>query len=98
MFRDYVKSLKQAKYPLPPRDDVMEFNVQTNIDDLEKNLKPQGLSSDLQEKVKEVVTKYWDIFCEDGFRWYIRRFSFQIETCSHSPICCKHPRYVPQEY
>ena len=30
VLRYYGGSLKQAKYPLPPRDDVMEFNVRTN--------------------------------------------------------------------
>ena len=39
VFRDYKRSLKQAKEPLPPRDDVMEFDVQTNIKELENNLK-----------------------------------------------------------
>ena len=46
----------------------MEIDVKTNIKELEKNLKPQGFPSELQDKVKEVVTEYWDVFCEDGFR------------------------------
>ena len=61
----------------------MEFDVQSNTKELEKNLKLQGWPSDLQDKVKEVVTEYWDMFCEDGFRRPIRVFSFQIDTGSH---------------
>ena len=57
VFRDYGRSLKQSKYPLPPRDVVMEFNVQTNTKELEKNLKIQGCPSDLQNKGKDVVTE-----------------------------------------
>ena len=56
VFRDYGRSLNQSKEPLPPRDDVMEFDVQTNTKKLETNLKLQGCTSDLQDKFKEVVT------------------------------------------
>ena len=42
MFRYYGISLKQAKDPLPPRDDVTEFDVLSNTKELEKNLKLQG--------------------------------------------------------
>ena len=56
VLRDYVVSLKKVKYPLPPRNYVMEFDVLTNTKEFEKNLKLQGWPSDLQEKVKEVVT------------------------------------------
>ena len=56
MFRDYGRSLRQAKGPLPPRDDAMEFDVQSNTKELEKNLKIQIFPSDLQDKFKKVVT------------------------------------------
>ena len=49
--------LKQAKEPLPPRDDVMEFYVRTSTKEYENNLKLQGFPSDLQEKFKDVVTE-----------------------------------------
>ena len=75
----------------------MEFDVWTNTKELEKNIKIQGCPIYLQDKVKEVVTEYWYVFCEDGFRWPIRGFSFQIDTGSHSPICCKPPRCGPHE-
>ena len=65
VFRDYVGSSKQKKYPLSLRDEMMEFDVQTNTKELEKNLKIQGCPSDLQEKFNELVTEYWDLFCED---------------------------------
>ena len=35
-------SLNQAKDPLPPMDDVVEFDVHNNTKGLEKNLKLQG--------------------------------------------------------
>ena len=57
MFIDCGVSLKQTQDSLPHRDDVVEFDVQTNTKELEKNWKLQGFPSDLQDKVKEVVTE-----------------------------------------
>ena len=74
MFRYYVISLKQTNYPVPPRDNVIEFDVQTSTKYLEKNIKLQCLSNDLQDNFKEAVTEYWDVFCEDVFRQPIRIF------------------------
>ena len=45
VFRYYGRSLKQKKDPLPPRDNLMEFNVRTNTKELEKKLKLQGCPS-----------------------------------------------------
>ena len=39
VFRYYGRSLNQSKDPLPPRDDVMEFDVLNNTKELENNLK-----------------------------------------------------------
>ena len=75
----------------------MEFDVRTNTNESEKNIKLQGCPNDLQDKVKEVVTEYWDVFCEDGLRQPIWGFSFHIYTGNHPPICCKPPRYGPHE-
>ena len=36
-FRDYGIPLKQANNPLPPRDNMMEFYVQTDTKELENN-------------------------------------------------------------
>ena len=43
VFIYYGRSLKQKKYPLPPRDDVMEFNVKTNTKMLENIFNTTGL-------------------------------------------------------
>ena len=62
VFRDYGRFLNQAKCPLPHRDYVMEFDMQINTKKLERNIKLQGCPSDLNDKVKEAVTEYWDVF------------------------------------
>ena len=67
MFRDYGISLKQEINPLPPRYNVAEFDVSTNTKELDSNMKLQGHPNYFQDKVKEVVTCYWYVFCEDGF-------------------------------
>ena len=40
----------------------MKFDVINRTKELEKNLKLKGYPSELQDKVKEVVTEYWDVF------------------------------------
>ena len=97
VFRNYGRYLNQVNEALPPRNDVMEFDVQTNTKDLDRNLKLQCCLSDLQDKVKEVVTEYWDVFCGDGLRRPVWGFSFQIYTGNHPLICCKSPMYGPCE-
>ena len=67
VFRDYRKSLKQAKDPLPTREDVMEFYVLTNAKELEKNIELQGCPNDLHYKFKEVFKEYRDVFSKDIF-------------------------------
>ena len=76
---------------------MVEFDVQNNLKEFENNLKIQVRPSDLQDKVKEVVIDYWDVFFEDGFCRPIQGFSFQIETGKRPPIFCKPPRYGPHE-
>ena len=44
-----------------------------------------------------MVTEYWDVFCEDVLYQPFRVFSFQIDTVSDSPICCKPSRYSLHE-
>ena len=86
VFRDYRVFLKQSKYPLPHRDDMVEFYVWTKAKGLDNNLKLHGFPSDLQYKVKEVVTDYWDFF-EDVFCRSILLFLFHIYTGNYQPIC-----------
>ena len=42
MFRDYGRSLKKSKDPLPPREKVVVFDVQANVKELDNNIKLQG--------------------------------------------------------
>ena len=43
VFIDYVIYLNQSKDPLPPRGDVMGFDVWNNTKELEKKLKTTGM-------------------------------------------------------
>ena len=55
MFRDYGRLLNQKKYPLPTRDDEVDFDVRIDSKEFENNIKLQGCPSGMQDKVKEVV-------------------------------------------
>ena len=65
---------------------------------MEKNLKLQGWTSELQGKVKEVVTYDWDVIFEDGSRRPIQGFLLHIYTGNHPTICCKPHSYGSHEY
>ena len=42
MFRNYRILFRRAKDRLPPKDEVVEFDVWNNTKELEKNIKLQG--------------------------------------------------------
>ena len=94
MFRDYGISLKQTKDPILPRGDVVEFYVRTNAKELEKNIKLHSCPSELQEMVKELVTLYWDVFCEDVFRQPIL-LGYHIQDYQHYIILREYRMIFP---
>ena len=42
VLRDHGISLKQIRNPLPPRENIIEFDFQINDEELEWNLKKKG--------------------------------------------------------
>ena len=86
LFRYQRIYLNQAKEHLTTRDDVVDLYMRTDKKELEKNIKLQGLLSNLQVKTEEVVTDYRDVFFEDKICRRIRKFSLKINTGNHSPI------------
>ena len=76
-------------------DDVVYFGVWINERELQNILKLHRCPSDLQDKVEDFVTDYWDFY---GFLRYIRVFLFQIDTGNHPPIFYKPPRYIIHQY
>ena len=97
MFKEYGCAVKQSVGELPPRNDVVEFEFQTDSMELERNLKLIGCPTELQPQIREVVMEYWDVFCEQGLRRPIHGFSFQIDTGDAKLVCCKHHWYGPHE-
>ena len=89
----YVRYFKQAKDPLGPRGDVVEFGVSTDKKYLKINLNLQGLPSDLEDIVKEVVKYSSYVFCEGVFLRPIRGFLFHFDTSNYPTIWCKPPIY-----
>ena len=61
-FMDYGISSNQVKYRLLPRDDMIEFDLISFSMEMDKNLKLQVCPSEFQEKVKEVIINYCDLF------------------------------------
>ena len=55
---------------------MLEFDARNDYKELDKNMKLQGVISDLQDNIKEVVIDYRDVFLEEEFLWPIHRFQF----------------------
>ena len=68
MFKEYGCAAKQSIDKLPPRDDIVEFELCTDSAELEGNLRLSGCPPELQPKIKDVITEYWDVFCKHGLR------------------------------
>ena len=91
------RSLKKKSAPLPPRDDIAVFETSENLEELERNIRLGGCPENLHGRITSVVKAYWDIFAEGGLQKPIRGFSFQVDTGSSKPVCCKPPRYGKHE-
>ena len=48
-----------------------------------------------QDKVKEIIMKFWDFFCVKGTRRPILDYEFSINTGASPPVCCRRPAYGP---
>ena len=77
------------KEPLPPRDDIVDFNPQKHQAELDKNLKLDNVPDQFKELAISTVKKHWDVFCSEGYHKHIRGFIFQVDTGDVELICCK---------
>ena len=51
LFEDHGKAIKWTKGDLSPRDDVIEFDTETGVAELEKNLDMEGCPEELQPHI-----------------------------------------------
>ena len=92
MFRDYRIYLNETKDPLPPREHVVDFDVQTNTKKLEKSLKLQGWTTHwLKRQGQQGSHIILGCFCEDGFCRPIRRFYSILTQVTIHPYAANHP-------
>ena len=97
LYKDYGKSLRKQKKPLPPRDDIIVFDPKLHQEELEKNLKWGECPAKQRHKILKLIKKFWDVFTPEGLRRHIRGYQCRIDTGHVAPICCKVPRYGPHE-
>ena len=97
LYKDYGKSLRKQKKPLPPRDDIIVFDPKLHQEELEKNLKWGECPTKQRHKILQLIKKFWDVFTPEGLRRHIRGYQCRIDTGDVAPICCKVPRYGPHE-
>jgi len=80
LYQDYGKSLRKAVEPLPPRDDIIDFNISTHGAELEKNLNWDQCPDSAKSPSIDIIKEYWDVFCKEGLRNNIRGFTFRVDT------------------
>ena len=97
IFHRYGRSLARKKAELPPRDDIIEFDLAKDEAELKRNLNLKGCPDALQPRVIQFVKDNWDAFAEEGLRNSVRGFTFQIDTGTSKPVDCGAPRYGPNE-
>lgn len=93
--RDLRRLLKEETKELPPRDDVISFDIGQDGDELKRNLELSGCPPELHTKIRQLVREYWDVFSEGGLRKPIRGFSFQVDTGDSPPRVLQTPAVRP---
>ena len=80
LYQQYGKSLRQQVAPLPPRDDIIDFNMSFHGTELDKNLIWDQCPDSAKSPIMGIIKEYWDVFCEEGLRNNIRGFIFRVDT------------------
>ena len=79
---------------VPPRDDIISFDPDVDMDELNKTLKlDPKLSSHDRNLILNLVKKYWDCFCKRGVQRTILGFEFGIDTGDSPPVSCSNQSY-----
>ncbi len=91
LYKEFGSSLRKQVKELDPRDDIIEFNIEVHTTELKKNLKWHECPEEHKPAIKEIITDFWDVFCEEGMQRNIRSFTFCLDTGDVKPIQCKPP-------
>ena len=97
LFKEHGLCIRKSILPLPPREDIIQWNPSVHQAEFDRNIRWGNCPEEIKPQVTSVITKFWDVFCEDGLKKNIRGFSCRIDTGDIAPICCKPPRYGPHE-
>jgi len=97
LFKDFGKPLWALKSPLPPRDDVINFDPKIHQDEFDRNIQWRDCPENFKPIFEQLIKKHWDVFAEEGVRKNIRGVQFHVDTGEIEPVCTKPPRYGPHE-
>ena len=80
------------------RNDVIVYDNSVDNKELDKDLViGNEVSSHTRAKLRALIVKYWDCFCNRGAKRTILDYEFAIDTGAAPPVCCKKPTYGPHE-
>ena len=97
LHKNYGKSLRKKRVPLPPRNDIILFDPENDQVELEKNIRWKDCPDEHKGRLLQIIKEHWDVFAEAGLRKPIRGFECRIDTGECKPVCCRPPRYGTHE-
>jgi hypothetical protein len=96
LYKEHGKPLWHNKEYLPPRNNIIQFSDKPEYaQELEKNLSLDQCPPENQAAVRDLCTKFWDCFTQDGLSLPIRGFKSVVDTGTATPLHAKSPTMGP---
>jgi hypothetical protein len=99
LFEHYSKAICYPSSPFSnARSDIHLWDRECNLPEFEKSF---VIGSDANPAIRahiiSIVDSYWDSFYSAGVMKPILHFEFAIDAGGSAPVCCRKPRYGPNE-
>ena len=97
-YGDAVYRPKGTTVEVPPRNDLIYFNEDNDMEELMKGLKISNTVSEAtRTEVINIIKEFWDCFAKKGAKRTIIGYEFGIDTGAATPVSAKNRQYGPHE-
>ena len=96
--RTFFRPKHTSKHVVPPRNDVILFNEDTDREELTAGLRVGSQVTDtLKGRIISIIEEFWDCFCKRGAYRPILGYEFGIDTGASKPVSARQVQYGPHE-
>ena len=89
---------KSAAVEVSPREDLIYFNEDEDIEELMKGLKIGANVNDATKtEIINIIKEFWDCFAKKGAKRTILGYEFSIDTGAATPVSARNRQYGPHE-